>query len=470
MGLQLPNLDDRTYADLVDEARRLIPTYDPKWTNHNPSDPGIALIEMFAYLTELLLYRLNQVTDANRIKFLKLLNGPAWTPTSDLASETRDAVLAVRARWRAVTPADYEQLALEDFNAWLLAMQRAQGDTLTAPDEWWATTGFDRKGNPKQLPKDILPALSCAVARAQCISGRNLDHGSEQARAWPAPSHVSLVVLPADPTGARKIDPLGYTGLQPAPLLAETLTGYFRERRMVTTRHHVVGPCYAPLSASIVVAHTSGPEQANLETRIEQALIDFMDPLSGGADGRGWPLGRDVYVSELCERLEAIAGVDYVADLTLSNCVSPETTRSVPATSLWNSEGELYGMQLAEYHLPLLVRRSGPPKISPVRFATAPSTRMVRAQLSVRLSAPSASTKQAAVRAIRSFFGPFDNTSPNQGQGNYLLADVRSQLPPTAAQPTLRVDSSHAIKSGNDIIGLHITPDELIDWSVVFEL
>ena len=60
MPLPLPNLDDRSYTDLVEEARRLIPTYAPEWTNHNPSDPGIMLIELFAYLTEMLIYRLNR--------------------------------------------------------------------------------------------------------------------------------------------------------------------------------------------------------------------------------------------------------------------------------------------------------------------------------------------------------------------------------------------------------------------------
>jgi hypothetical protein len=55
--LQIPVLDDRRFADLVDEARSLIPTYAPAWTNHNPSDPGITLIEMFAHISEMLMYR-----------------------------------------------------------------------------------------------------------------------------------------------------------------------------------------------------------------------------------------------------------------------------------------------------------------------------------------------------------------------------------------------------------------------------
>ena len=98
MPIQLPNLDDRRYADLVDEARRLIPVHAPQWTNHNPSDPGITLIELFADLTDMLLYRLNRVTDENQRKFLKLLNGPQWQPGADLQADIRATVLDLRTR------------------------------------------------------------------------------------------------------------------------------------------------------------------------------------------------------------------------------------------------------------------------------------------------------------------------------------------------------------------------------------
>src|SRR5215510_3903440 len=73
MPLKVPNLDDRTYTDLVQEALAMLPRYAPEWTNHNPSDPGITLIELLAYFTEMLIYRLNRVTRENKLKFLWLL-------------------------------------------------------------------------------------------------------------------------------------------------------------------------------------------------------------------------------------------------------------------------------------------------------------------------------------------------------------------------------------------------------------
>jgi predicted phage baseplate assembly protein len=68
-----PKLDDRTFNDIVDEAISMIPRYAPEWTNHNPSDPGITLIELAAWMTDLLIYRLNQVPDKNYVAFLNLL-------------------------------------------------------------------------------------------------------------------------------------------------------------------------------------------------------------------------------------------------------------------------------------------------------------------------------------------------------------------------------------------------------------
>lgn len=75
MSLQelTPRLDDRDYARIVSEARALIPRYTPEWTDHNDSDPGMALLQLSAWMTEATLYRLNQVPELNYLKFLQLL-------------------------------------------------------------------------------------------------------------------------------------------------------------------------------------------------------------------------------------------------------------------------------------------------------------------------------------------------------------------------------------------------------------
>ena len=73
MSLPAPKLDDRTFQDIVDEAKKRIPHYCKEWTDHNVSDPGITLIEMFAWMTEIILYRMNQVPDLHYAKFMDML-------------------------------------------------------------------------------------------------------------------------------------------------------------------------------------------------------------------------------------------------------------------------------------------------------------------------------------------------------------------------------------------------------------
>ena len=84
MALPEPILDDlRFQKDIVDEARRRIVRYCPEWTDYNLSDPGITLIELFAWMTEMITYRLNLVPDKNYIRFMDFLGIRLLPSTSE---------------------------------------------------------------------------------------------------------------------------------------------------------------------------------------------------------------------------------------------------------------------------------------------------------------------------------------------------------------------------------------------------
>ncbi|WP_151773509.1 putative baseplate assembly protein [Streptomyces abyssomicinicus] len=85
MALPSPNLDDRRFQQLVDEAKRYVQQRAPEWTDHNVSDPGVTLIETFAYLVDQLLYRLNRVPDKNYTAFLDLLGIRLFPPAAAVA-------------------------------------------------------------------------------------------------------------------------------------------------------------------------------------------------------------------------------------------------------------------------------------------------------------------------------------------------------------------------------------------------
>ena len=114
--IELPTLDDRTFAEFASNARAQIPSLAPDWTDHNPTDPGIILLELFAWLADIVMYRIDQVPDRSYRTFLKLLRGelptaPDGSPLP-LADAIRTTTAELRELDRAITADDFVYLAL----------------------------------------------------------------------------------------------------------------------------------------------------------------------------------------------------------------------------------------------------------------------------------------------------------------------------------------------------------------------
>jgi predicted phage baseplate assembly protein len=117
MPIRPPSLDDRSFNDLVDELVARIPAHTPEWTSYNPGDPGRTLIELFAWLGDTLLYRVNLIPERQRLAFLRLLGNPMHaavaaqglvTISSDDDRNTSAAMLAPRATIKGSGPATFE--------------------------------------------------------------------------------------------------------------------------------------------------------------------------------------------------------------------------------------------------------------------------------------------------------------------------------------------------------------------------
>ena len=98
MPLPSPNLDDRDFQQLVDAARQRIVQSCPEWSDLSPSDPGVVLLETFAYLTDTLSYRMNRIPEKAYVEFLRLL-GVQLSPPA--AASTRLRFSASRAAERS---------------------------------------------------------------------------------------------------------------------------------------------------------------------------------------------------------------------------------------------------------------------------------------------------------------------------------------------------------------------------------
>jgi hypothetical protein len=102
-----PNLDDRTWDELVKDARAYLDGRVEGWTDFSPGDPGMVLVELFAHVTEHLLYRLNQVPDKTYVEFLKLMGLSLRPPAAASvtlrfeAKQVADAPIAIPRGTRA---------------------------------------------------------------------------------------------------------------------------------------------------------------------------------------------------------------------------------------------------------------------------------------------------------------------------------------------------------------------------------
>lgn len=99
----VPKIDDRRFEDIVREIRSRIPRYTPEWTDLNDSDPGMAMLQVFAWLTEMMLYRLGRVPELNYIKFLQLV-GIELSPAEPATAEITFPVLETQPQPTLIVP------------------------------------------------------------------------------------------------------------------------------------------------------------------------------------------------------------------------------------------------------------------------------------------------------------------------------------------------------------------------------
>ena len=122
-----------------------------------------------------------------------------------------------------------------------------------------------------------------------------------------APGMITVIVVPYLPVGHPT----------PSSVLNEAVSRYLQRRRVIGTRVVVAGPTYLQVAVSVTVQAGSKVSKSALQLRIVKALNQFLDPLVGGPDGKGWPFGRDVYDAEIMQVINGVTGVDHIVSLSL---------------------------------------------------------------------------------------------------------------------------------------------------------
>lgn len=272
--------DDRerpwSFDELLREGISLIPAYAPEWTNHNPSDPGITLVELFAYFSEILAYRALRITPDAKLHFLHLLEGGEaaasealrGAPSADIDNAIRARVQALSQVECAVTPRDFEKLAID-------AAARLHEGT---------------------------------VVRALCMPRTDLRRSigaRDAAAAADASSDMSVVLAPERQLPGDVLDRL-------CAQVQEALA----PRCLLTTRVHVVKPVVLHVFVGCRIALKPGVTLADAMEKIDNSLRRRFGPLEPDdplADVR--PFGRPLHLAEIAEAMDRTDGIDYVYDV-----------------------------------------------------------------------------------------------------------------------------------------------------------
>ena len=155
------------------------------------------------------------------------------------------------------------------------------------------------------LARQCLPA---AIGRVKCLQPRPSEAGRV------APGDVHLLVIP------RVAQPEAYLTAEELALderMVNQLRAYLDERRLLTTRVNVSAPVYQRVSIVVEVREAPGARRDVVKADIERNLYRFLNPLAGGADLNGWPFGRHLFVADVYQALQGIAGVHYVRNVKI---------------------------------------------------------------------------------------------------------------------------------------------------------
>jgi len=124
------------------------------------------------------------------------------------------------------------------------------------------------------------------------------------------PNWVTVVVVPV----CRETDALPLPGQG----FLDTVSRHLDRHHLVTTGISVIGPKYVKISVGCTVKIRKRSSPSAVAAMVEEALEQFLDPLHGGPDRNGWPFGRAVFPSEIYQVIDAVEGVDYATDVSVS--------------------------------------------------------------------------------------------------------------------------------------------------------
>jgi len=266
MTIQLPDRDARTYDDILDEMIASIPKYTDKWTNHNPSDPGITILELLSWIEETTLYRINRIPEESYVNFLRLIAGAS-------------GVAEVDRRLNDPGVYRYHRQILE------FLKEVEEGDNKSIAEIKEAALRF-LKSRYRAVTGDDFCKL--AIEAADEV-GRAIIYKSDDNE------KVEIVIVSESGEGYEE--------------LTQVVTDYLNPRKLIGTIIKVKRPVYTDVAIDIRVVCYHYATLEKVEINVRDRILKHLNPFSGGDEGTGWPYGRPLTVYEIAQIVEETGGV-----------------------------------------------------------------------------------------------------------------------------------------------------------------
>jgi len=121
------------------------------------------------------------------------------------------------------------------------------------------------------------------------------------------PGTITIVIVPQSPD----LKPM------PTPELRHIVERYIKERCSNLAKLNVIQPTYVIVKISAIIVTDRVDAIPVIEQKAKSRIIDFLHPLYGGLEGKGWDFGAVPCISDIFPLLEKIDYVDHVSKITV---------------------------------------------------------------------------------------------------------------------------------------------------------
>ena len=265
MPIQIPNLDDRNYHQLMKETAGVIARYFPEYADIGPADPAVAINELFGYLFDITMYQLNRITPETRTNFAALLG-----IKEEYGRPPEEALRLAHAKLsridRMVTAADIETVVKKE---------SLSGEMCSEPvRRVWV--------RPNETAGEALRVYIVQAGALTFVANRH----KQDIR------NLYTLIRRRSPIGTR-------LQITHAPVLS------------------------MGVSTEIVKRKDSTISANGLARDIKDRLTAYINPLTGGDSGNGWAFGKAVSRGDIYGVIEGTPGVDHVASLSIKVSSEP---------------------------------------------------------------------------------------------------------------------------------------------------